>query len=367
MVLAVVFYTFVVFTVIQVIYYLVFSTFLTINKNRKKLTEQVPVSIIIFAKNCAQELQENLPLILSQKYSKFEILLLNNASSDNTAEIIETFKKENENIKILDIENNEAFWANKKYALTLGIKAARYDQLLFTEAGSKPNSDSWIAEMSKHFTAKKTIVLGYSKFSNKKTFLNLFTRFENLFSAIQCFSFTKLGIPFMAFGDNLTYKKDEFFNVKGFINHIKIKNDNGDLFIKDAAHKTNTSFTISEQSFIETKQPDSFSTWFQNLRLKNSIQKHYKFKNRFLLTFFNFSKFIFYVLGITLFFFYPWQIMLPIILTYFLVQFIVVGLSAKKLKEPYIIFLLPFLEIGLLLIQISIFSVNLISKPNHWK
>jgi asparagine N-glycosylation enzyme membrane subunit Stt3 len=66
-------------------------------------------------------------------------------------------------------------------------------------------------------------------------------------------------------------------------------------------------------------------------------------------------------------FFYPWQMILPIVLTYFLVQYIIVGIAANKLKEPYLIFVLPFLEIGLLLIQISIFSANLISKPNDWK
>jgi asparagine N-glycosylation enzyme membrane subunit Stt3 len=64
---------------------------------------------------------------------------------------------------------------------------------------------------------------------------------------------------------------------------------------------------------------------------------------------------------------YPWQIILGIVLGYFLVQYIIIGLSAKKLKEPQILFFLPFLDFSLLLIQISIFIANLISKPNHWK
>lgn len=367
MILSVVFYTFVVFTVIQIIYYIVFTSFLFIKKSTKSTTDQSAVSVIIFAKNNAQALQKNLPFILNQNYSNFEIVLINNASTDNTLEVIEAFKKENKNIKILDIENNEAFWANKKYALTLGIKAAKHENLLFTDANSKPLSELWIAEMSKKFTTRKSIVLGYNKYKNKGSLFNFFIRFENLLSAIQCFSFTKLGIPFMAFGNNLAYKKSEFFKVKGFINHIKIKNDHGDLFIKDAATKKNTDFTIAKDSFIESDVLFSFAHWFHQLRIKNTIKKHYKLKHRFLLNFFNFSKFIFYVLAIALFFFNPWQIILPIVLTYFLFQYLVIGLSAKKLKEPYLIFLLPFLEIGLLLIQISIFSANLISKPNHWK
>lgn len=367
MILSVVFYIFVAFTVIQIIYYIAFSNFLFTKKRTKSVADQVPVSVLIFAKNSAKALQENLPFVLAQKYPTFEIVLINNASTDNTEEVLEAFKQENEAIKILDIENNEAFWANKKYALTLGIKAAKYEHLLFTNAKSKPLSDYWLAAMSKQFTTKKSIVLGYNKYKSKGSLFNFFVRFENLLSAIQCFSFAKLGSPYKAFGNNLAYKKSEFFKVKGFINHIKIKNDHGDLFIKDAATKKNTTIAITKDSFIESEVRFSFGQWFHQLRIKNSIKKHYKFKNRFLLNFFNFSKLIFYVLAITLFFFYPWQIMLPIVLTYFLFLYLVMGFSAKKLKEPYLIFLLPFLEIGLLLIQISIFSANLISKPNHWK
>tara|TARA_B110000046_G_scaffold149919_1_gene158175 strand:+ start:1828 stop:2931 length:1104 start_codon:yes stop_codon:yes gene_type:complete len=367
MILNIVLYIFVACTVIQITYYILFSSFLFGSKEDKDSIYEVPVSVVIYTKNQAENLLQFIPLIMEQDHSKFEIVLINNASSDNTSEVIKMFTKKHANLKVLNIENNEAFWGSKKYALTLGIKASKYDNLLFTDTESKPVSKHWISEMSKKFTTKKTIVLGYKKYQKENSLLNIFIRFENLLTAIKCFGFTKIGSSYMAFGTNLAYQKSEFFKVNGFINHMKINTGEGDLFIKDAANRKNTAFCISENSFIKTDSKTSFLKWFAEKREETLITKKHHFKHRFFLGIFGFSKLLFYILAATLFFFYPWEIILLILLSYFLTQYIVVGISAKKLKEPQIIFLLPFLEIGLLLIQISIFSANLISKPDHWK
>ncbi len=367
MILSVIFYFFVAVTSIQIVYYIIFSAFLFKSKKEKNNIKQPPISVIIFVKNNAVDLEKYLPRILAQNYPKFEIVIINNASTDTSLNVMENFASKNKNIKVIDVANNEAFWGSKKYALTLGIKAAKYEHLLFIDANSKALSEFWIAEISKEFTQTKSIVLGYEKYKKVNSITNLFIRFENLLKAIQCFSFARFGAPFMAFNSNFGYTKSDFFKAKGFVNHMKIKIGEADLFIKDAASKKNISFTISKNSFIEIESPKSFGKWIQKLRINNSIKKHYKLKHRFLLNFFTFTKVLFYVLATLLFFIHSWQIILPIVLGYFLLQYFVIGFSAKKLNEPYLIFLLPFLEIGLLLIQISIFSANLISKTNHWK
>lgn len=368
MILTVLFYAFVVFAGIQIIYYLAFTTFLfTDKKQKKKLVKEIPISVIICAKNEAENLQKFLPYIIEQNYSDFEIVLINDASSDETLEIMEAFQSQNSNIKIINVENIEAFWGNKKYALTLGIKAAKNEHLLFTDADCKPISKNWIAEMSKNFSQEKSIILGYGKYKKEKFLVNLFVRFETLLTAIQYFSYAKLGSPYMAVGRNLAYKKEEFFNVKGFINHMHIRSGDDDLFIKDAANKENTIICTSKNSFTISKAPKSFKEWFRQKRRHISTANHYKLQHKFFLALFFISKVLFFVLATALFFFYPWEIILSIVLGYYLIQFLVIGFSAKKLKEPQIIFLLPFLEIGLLLFQFSIFITNLISKPNHWK
>ncbi|MCL7753457.1 glycosyltransferase [Polaribacter sp. Z022] len=367
MILTVLFYSFVVFTAIQIIYYLLFSTFLFGNKKDKKKSLELPISVIICAKNEAKNLEEFLPSIIHQDYTDFEIVLINDASSDATESVMESFAKKHSKIKIINVENIEAFWGNKKYALTLGIKAATYEHLLFTDADCKPVSKYWIKEMSQNFTKNKTIVLGYGKYKKENSLVNIFVRFETLLTAIQYLSYAKLGSPYMAVGRNLAYKKSEFFNVKGFINHMHIKSGDDDLFVQDAANKVNTTISTSTNSFTESLAPKSFKDWFRQKRRHISTANHYKFKHQFFLALFFISKVFFYITATTLFFFYSWKIILPIFLSYYFIQFIVIGFSAKKLKEPIITYFLPFLEIGLLLFHLSIFITNLAAKPNHWK
>lgn len=342
MILTVVFYFFLACTGIQIIYYLCFSPFIFRQKKIDKKTESSPVSAILDAKNSTAELHENLPFVIAQTYPIFEIVLIDNAYSDDISEIMEVFQEKNENIKIVAVKNTEAFWSNKKYPLTLGKKSAKYDHLLCTDANSKPIRKSWIFEMSAMFTLKRTIFLGYEKFKSEKTFTNLLIRFYSLLQALKCFSFAKITTLFMAFGRNLAYTKSEFFKVNGFINHIKIIYGEDDLFIRDAGSKKNIAFSISEDSFIEMEPHKSFKEWFQYVRITNSLRVNYKFKHRFLLSLFIFSKTFFYVLAIVLFFFYSMEIIGFCILAYVLVQYLVIGFSAKKTKRISINLFLTF-------------------------
>ncbi len=362
------FYIFVAVSVIQIIYYVCFSSFAFSKKEVKNNNQNLPVSVIICAKNEAKNLCQFLPSIINQNYSDFEIVLINEASIDDTLEVMKTFKNNNNNIKIVDVENNEAFWGNKKYALTLGIKAAKNEYLLFTDADCNIPSNNWITEMVSQFSAKKSIVLGYGKYKTEKySLVNLFVRFETLLTAIQYFSYAKLGSPYMAVGRNLAYTKSEFFKVKGFINHMNVRSGHDDLFIQYAATSTNTAIYTSKESFTISEAPKTFKEWFQQKRRHISTEKHYKFKHKFFLRLFFISKFLFFGLATLLFFLYNWKIILPIILIYYLIQWFVVGFSAKKLQETQVLFFLPFLEIGLVLFQFVTFIANTISKPTHWK
>ena len=123
------------------------------------------------------------------------MVLINDASNDETLEVMKKFKENDPRITVVNVQNNEAFWGNKKYALTLGIKAASHEQLLFTDADCIPASKNWIQEMSVLFSESKSksIVIGYGAYLSKKhSFVNLLVRFETLLSAIQYFSYAKL-------------------------------------------------------------------------------------------------------------------------------------------------------------------------------
>ncbi len=364
-----IFYTFMVVVIIQVVYYFfLFRKFAFITP-QKTASHKILVSVIICAKNEAKNLQLFLPSIISQNYQEFEIVLINDSSSDETLDVMENFAKAHSNIKIVNVKNTEAFWANKKYALTLGIKASKYEYLLFTDADCKPVSEYWIRNMCSHFNEKKSIVLGYGKHAKiEKSFLNKLVRFETLMTAIQFFSYAKIGLPYMGVGRNLAYTKKDFFNVNGFVNHIKINSGDDDLFINQIANSRNVSICFSEKSFTESVPKSTFKDWIKQKRRHISTAKYYKLEHKILLSLFYFTNLLFWILALVLFIStHNWPFVVLFFLIRLIIQYLIVDASSKKLNETDLLIWLPILEISLIIMQLTIFINNLISKPNFWK
>ncbi len=352
---------------IQGFYYLgVFSLF-SWSKPKKEPPNKIPVSVIVCAKNEAENLQKLVPLLLKQHHDDFELVLIDDRSTDNTLDIIKQFSLEDTRIKIVAVKENEQFWGSKKYALTLGIKAATHEYLLFTDADCTPNSKNWITEMSQHFNNQKQVVLGYGAYKKDKTFLNKLIRYETLLTALQYFSYAKLGIPYMGVGRNLAYTKSAFFSVNGFINHMNIRSGDDDLFVNEVANKKNTTICYAVDSFTTSVPKKTFKEWLSQKRRHISTASHYKKSHKFLLGLFYISQFLFWILAIILSALAVKPlIVLPLIGLRFLVFYLIMAFCAKKLSEKDLVFFAAFYEISLLLIQLRIFIGNLFSKPTHW-
>ena len=295
------FYFFLALVLLRLLFILgVFAPF-AFSKKRQHTKATPPVSVIVCAKNEAENLKMFLPKIINQHYPHFEIVLINDASYDDSLHIMEAFKAKHNNIKIVDVVNNEAFWGNKKYALTLGIKAAKYKHLLFTDADCFPNSTQWISLMAEQFSSDKTIVLGFGAYEKVSgSFVNLMVRFETFITGLHYFSFAKIGLPYMGVGRNLAYHSDEFFKVNGYMSHMKIRSGDDDLFINQVASKQNTALCYQEAAHTVSKAPPTFLAWIKQKRRHISTAKHYKFKHQFLLALEYVLKLCFWTIGILL-------------------------------------------------------------------
>ncbi|MFK5958917.1 MAG: glycosyltransferase [Lutibacter sp.] len=364
------FIAFIVVFCIQFIYYIfIFGSFAFRKKKILKSNFNQPISVVICAKNEAQNLSKNLPFLLKQNYNTFELVLINDCSKDTTLDVLKKFKKEfPTKIKIIDVKSNEQFWGSKKYALTLGIKAATHEHLLFTDADCKPISKNWISKMVTNFNNQHQLILGYGAYEKtEKSFLNKLIRFETLLTAIQYFSYSKIGIPYMGVGRNLAYTKTLFLKNNGFVTHIKIKSGDDDLFINQVATTQNTVNCYSKNSFTISTPKNTFKEWLQQKRRHVSTASHYKSYHKFLLGIFYGSQFLFWFLSLLLIsILHKWQLVLILVFSRILIQYLVIGSSAKKLNEKDLILLSPFLELFLIITQMFIFIKNLISKPTHW-
>lgn len=359
---------FILFFFINLIYFFSFFSFATAGA-KNKLHPGKPVSVIICAKNEEENLRNFLPSIIEQDYPDFEIIVINDASADNTLEVIEEFQQIDPRIKCVNVENNEAFWANKKYALTLGIKKAKSEHLLFTDADCAPQSKQWITKMSQHFQPGIDIVLGYGGyFKHKGSFLNKLIRFETLLTAIQYFSYSRLGSPYMGVGRNLAYTASRFYEQKGFASHLHLRSGDDDLFVNEAANAKNTAISFEKESHTRSIPKNEFKDWFHQKRRHVSVAGKYKLKHRILLGIFYTSRLLFWLFFPVLLIFkiYPEIVLAALGIKLLLEAFIYVK-SAKKLDEMDVVWLFPFFDIFLICVQMAIFISNLISKPKHWK
>ncbi|WP_461534084.1 glycosyltransferase [Sinomicrobium sp.] len=340
--------------------------------NERHPKQITPVSVLIRTKNNADILKSTLPHILAQKHPDFQVVLINDASSDHTSEVIEHFQSQYPDIKVVQVINNEAFWGKKKYALTLGIKAAKYPCMIFTEDNFIPASEHWLADMSKSFHKDKNVVLGYSSLKRiKGSFSNAIIRYDKLMKSVKYLSFAKTGLPFTGEGSNIAYHKSVFYQVNGFISHMNMSNGEDELFINEVATAKNTTICIAPPAHTKAVNVPDYRTWIHRKREAFLVFRNFKLKDRLLSAFLYSAQILFWVLPIPVLILAGTQSKQTAILaSLFLIKWIVQYISAykisEKLGEKNLLWLLPLYEAVLIVVQFYIF-ITCFRKQTRWK
>ena len=268
--------------------------------NQVNEQQQQAISIIICARNEAENLKQFLPHILSQNYPNFEVIVVNDRSWDGTADILEEFEKSFSHLKVVTVADGDKFIAGKKFAVTMGIKAASNEWLVFTDADCKPASTNWLAEMQPPYNENTALVLGYSPYFKRKSLINVLIRFETFFTAVNYLSFALKGMPYMGVGRNMAYKKSLFFKNKGFAAHMHIPSGDDDLFVNANANSINTEIRIHPESHVWSEPKTSLFAYLRQKKRHFGAGKMYKSKHKFILSAQIIIQFAFYVIGIIL-------------------------------------------------------------------
>jgi cellulose synthase/poly-beta-1,6-N-acetylglucosamine synthase-like glycosyltransferase len=258
------------------------------------LSARKPISVIVCARNEIVNLEQYLPTLLSQDYPEFEVVVVNDRSWDGTEEFLEQFGKKYHNLKIVKILDNDKFIAGKKFAVTMGIKAAKYDWLVFTDADCTPASDRWLMDMQQPADENTEIVLGYSPYIKKRSLLNALIRFETFFTAVNYLSFALKGMPYMGVGRNMAYKKSLFFKNKGFAAHMHIPSGDDDLFVNAHANKYNTEIRLHRDSHVWSIPNKTWGGYLRQKKRHFGAGKFYKSKHKFILSLQIVFQFLFY-------------------------------------------------------------------------
>ena len=365
----IIFYTFCLITIIQVVYYLFLFRRLAFYKEEEKtVIHQHPVSVVVCAKNEAANLAKNLPGILFQNYrTTHEVIVVNDNSDDDSKYVIDEYKKDFKNLNIIELVQEAKFIAGKKFPLSMGIKSSKYETLLLTDADCVPASENWITSMQNGYKDGIEIVLGYGAYNKLPGLLNKLIRFETFLTALQYFSYALAGIPYMGVGRNLSYKKDVFIRNKGFssINHLQSGDD--DLFINKVATKTNTAIVINPEAHTLSEPKKTFKQWIRQKNRHYTTAAFYKPKHKFLLGTYQATSFLFYPLMALSIIFFNWWMALIVYAFRLIFQAIMYSKSMNKLNEKDLLPWFWLLDIWMFFYQL-IFISALWKKPNqNWQ
>ena len=337
----IIFYVFAAAAGIQVLYYLVFFSRVAFYKRRfdEDHPPQEALSVIICAKNEERSLPKNLPAVLQQRYHihqqpEYEVIVVNDNSEDDSKYYLASIENGYPHYRHIEIKQTAQFIPGKKYPLSIGIKGAKYDTVVLTDADCKPGSTYWLSMISQGFVNGKEIVLGYGPYYKKPGFLNKVIRYETYFSALQYLSYALAGIPYMGVGRNLAYKKELFFKHKGFTAHQHIASGDDDLFVNRAANGSNVGVVINKHAFAYSEPKTKWKHWFAQKTRHMSTGKHYRFGHKVLLGLFSLSHFIFYPAMIAALFYAPMlYVTLGVLGGKILIQSVITFFALKRLDE----------------------------------
>lgn len=278
--------------------------------------EHPPLSVIIVAKDAANELKENLPFILEQDYPEFEVIVIYDSAADDCDDVLKLLEDKYPNLYHTFIPDSARYISHKKLGITMGIKASRHDWLVFTESNCRPQSKRWLKQMARNFTPATEIVLGYSNYEKASGWFNKKITFDTLLNSMRYLGMAISGHPYMGTGRNLAYRKSLYYKQKGFSSHLNMQRGEDDLFINETANEYNTRVETDPESLVRISVPKYKRIWREEKISYMATSRLFKGTARYLIGFETCSRLLFYITTIA-----------TIIISIILHQWIIAGIA----------------------------------------
>lgn len=327
-----------------------------------------PVSVIICARNEADNIIRFLPRFLNQDYPDFEVVVVNDASWDGTGDELAELKKTHPQLQVVTIEEHVQHRPGKKFPLTLGIKKARHEHLVFTDADCYPASENWLRHMAASFTQEIELVIAPGPYSEGKGFLNALIRFEALVTGTMYLSMALAGIPYMGVGRNLAYKREVYERVGGFKKHYHVMSGDDDLFVQEAANRKNIAVCLNREAQVFSPTVKTWKEWWRQKRRHYSTSSYYRWGIKFLLGLYPLCVWLFFVATILLLVYENTRhISLVLIGIKLVAQITIFRLVFSVQNDRWLWLFSPLFELILMVNQVVVMLVGWFSKQSRWK
>lgn len=328
--------------------------------NHPNPTRSAPaVSVVIAAKNEATNLRKNLPQLLEQAHPAYEIIVVNDHSTDNTLVVLDSIV--DSRLKVHTLPED---MAGKKAALTYGIGKAQHDLLLFTDADCWPHSEHWMSIMAAALS-ETDVVIGYSPMHHESGVLNSWVRYETWITGLLYLSAAAANRPYMAVGRNMGYKKALFTDQGGF-RHEQIVSGDDDLFIQQLSGQVAVAPVWDSNTWMWSEAPASWRQWRKQKQRHLSTGWHYSRYDLFWLGMWSMS-YLLHVLGVVvLFAIGQWHLALLAMLIRGVGQIAIFEGSRNQLGEQGLRKWVILLDILYCLYIVFGTSILALKRPSKW-
>jgi len=293
--------SFALFFVIQLCYFLfLYRRIVVLNSKdaagaRDGVDTCEPVSVVVYACNDAENLSQYLPQILNQDYPTYEVIVVNDGSTDETKDLLTDLAAQYPHLYQTYIPEGAKNHSRRKLAMAVGIKAAKYDWILSTEANCEVAGNQWIRRVARNFTPQTEVVLLYASYVFPKAFGSTLRALDNLLFSVRYLSMADAGKPFMGVRRNLAYRKELFFKNKGYSGHLNLRDGDDDLFINQVANQKNTRVEVSRESVTRANYYLFDKAWSEQKRAHGITSNYFRSSSSLLLGFDTFSRYLFYL------------------------------------------------------------------------
>ncbi len=263
------------------------------NKIKKPLKK---ISVVIALKNESSNIPALINSLQKQEYpdDNYEVILVDDGSTDNTFDLIQSCSKNFDNIKVFKIKDKVS--GGKKKALTYGIGLTNHPCILITDGDCIPQP-GWLQAYSNKFSSGFDMLFGIAPYFAEKTLLNKIIQFENLRTHILTFNLARLGFPYSAAARNFGFNKKLFYQIGGYQNTLELESGDDDLLIREAVRKRRNIGVIDEDnSYVFTHGASSLRDYFIQKARHTSTSNYYLLKNKLILGFWHAINLIFLAL-----------------------------------------------------------------------
>ena len=352
---------------VLLVYHLAMFARLAFRKPQVEPDRERPVSVVICARNEARTLEELLPVLMRQDHKEYEVVVVNDRSDDDTWEILQWMKPQYPRLRPVNIQADEKFNYGKKIALGVGLRAAKYPDVLLTDADCVPPGADWISTMAAGFRNGRQIVIGHSPYAYQPGLGNILERYDGVSKAMQYMGFAMAGMPYMGVGRNLGYTSELFFNLKGPRRHSNLMSGDDDLFINEVARGRNTAVVADPRSFMATRPSPDLLAWVRRKRRHYTTAVHYRFGHQVLLMLLPLARMLFWAALVYLLVRAHWREAAIGLAVELAVLLPITTMAMRKLHAGALAWFALPLEWLFLLLDPLLYTSTILVKPKRWK